>query len=36
VINISNTRYNIIKKVAKYEFGLFLSARDMFAPIEDK
>ena len=33
VINISCCRYPVVKKVAKHEFNLFLSARDMFAPV---
>jgi hypothetical protein len=33
VINVQNCRYPVIKKVAKYEFGFFLSGRDMFGPV---
>ena len=32
-MNTSQTKYPIIKKIAKYEFNLFLSNRDMFAPV---
>lgn len=33
VINVSMCRYPIVRKIAKYEFGHFLSNRDMFAPV---
>lgn len=33
VINISMCKYPIVRKIAKYEFNFFLSARDMFAPV---
>ena len=32
-MNVFQTRYPIIRKIAKYEFNFFLSNRDMFAPI---
>ena len=33
VLNVSQSRYPILRKIAKEEFGLFISTRDMFAPI---
>lgn len=33
IMNISSCKYPIVRKIAKYEFGHFLSARDMFAPV---
>ena len=33
VLNVSQSRYPILRKIAKFEFGLFISTRDMFAPI---
>lgn len=33
VLNVSMSKYPILRKVAKQEFGLFISNRDMFAPI---
>ena len=33
IINIQLSRYPVIRKVAKYEYNLFLSGRDMFAPV---
>jgi len=33
VINVSMCKYPTIRKIAKYEYNFFLSARDMFAPV---
>ena len=33
VINVSMSRYPIIRKISKYEFNYFISTRDMFAPV---
>ena len=33
IINVSICRYPIVRKIAKYEYGMFLSGRDMFAPV---
>lgn len=33
ILNVSMTRYPILRKIAKYEFNFFISNRDMFLPI---
>lgn len=33
ILNVSLTRYPVIRKVARQEFNMFLSNRDMFAPL---
>ena len=33
VLNVSQSRYPILRKIAKFEYGFFISTRDMFAPI---
>lgn len=33
VMNVSMCKYPIVRKISKYEFNLFLSVRDMFAPV---